>query len=861
MLMGNITVYVFQHNHLDPLWQRCWDRTFDYRGTRYRSYADVQEHVINLWLANARRGTTFTEGQSVVIRKYLDRNPDRLDEVRRLVECGQIELMASGEIVCDTNMPSGETLLRNLILGQRYFEDTFGVIPTIASLEDAFGHSAQMPQLLRGVECTLVTRLSRKRVPGDYWRGLDGSVIAKGRLPSGRYVGHWQKIPPCPECSGMGCEKCGGRGLADAAGLADEDIWRELTTDWGDVPFGVLGLGGEEAVPNLGLPDMVERARSELGMDVRMGILAQMSAHCADIVARIDDPDPEVSDQVEANCVYTGCYVSRISTKQDLRRIENLVNTAERWATVAYLQGLQYPSDDLLAAWRNTVFLAFHDAVTGTQLDQPYYELRDMLADAQCRAERVIDESLSHIERRITIAEDKHYLVVHNSCNWVRSDPVTVTIAGANGVPRLISPSGDEIEVLDVTAEGTDLTVAFRPSAPALGYTALEIVPDSAPIDSGVISTGPGEVENEFFRVRVGGKGIESILDRRTGQEIAHTGYLVNELLLEEDLGDPWGTMKIPPPAERLGAYTTGAQIRRTGNVSEVIVTGQYKGVDPNVRLLSWRQSMVLYKGYDRIDFRTVIDWDTENRRIRIALPTGLMTDEAVYSIPYGALTRTKYEPEMDVSISANGDWPAVNWIDVYDGSQDYGVALLNTGTPSHKLDDGVVFLSVLRSPAELWSCTAEDYDHCLDFDGARDAGSHEFRYSLVPHQGDYRSAGIEKRGRELNDPLICRGCSGPRTGALELSHSFLRLDATDNVSITAIKKADRDNSVIVRLAETDGVPGEASISIDGAGDRLSLVNFLERDPKPVSGPIPLGPFKILTVRLAGCTGPPQHSD
>ena len=176
--------------------------------------------MIDLWLENAKRGTTFTEGQAVVIRKYLERNPDRLDEVRRLVENGQIELMACGEIVCDTNMPSGETLLRNLVLGQRYFEDTFGVIPTIASLEDAFGQSAQMPQLLRGVECTLVTRLSRKKVPGDHWRGLDGSVIAKGRDPSGRHVGHWWKIPPCPACSGMGCEECGGRGPGRRGGSA-----------------------------------------------------------------------------------------------------------------------------------------------------------------------------------------------------------------------------------------------------------------------------------------------------------------------------------------------------------------------------------------------------------------------------------------------------------------------------------------------------------------------------------------------------------------------------------------------------------------------------------------------------------------
>jgi alpha-mannosidase len=112
----------------------------------------VQEQVINLWLENAARGMTFTEGQAVVLRMYLERNPERFDEVRRLVKDGQIELLACGEIVCDTNMPSGETLLRNFVIGQRYFEDTFGVIPYIASLEDAFGQSAQIPQILRGVE-------------------------------------------------------------------------------------------------------------------------------------------------------------------------------------------------------------------------------------------------------------------------------------------------------------------------------------------------------------------------------------------------------------------------------------------------------------------------------------------------------------------------------------------------------------------------------------------------------------------------------------------------------------------------------------------------------------------------------------
>jgi hypothetical protein len=90
----------------------------------------------------------------------------------------------------------------------------------------------------------MVTFLSRKSVPGDYWRGLDGSTVFKGREPSAHHVGHWLKIPPCPSCQGMGCDDCDDRGLSDAGGLADADIWRELISDYGD-----------------------ERARQELGLD------------------------------------------------------------------------------------------------------------------------------------------------------------------------------------------------------------------------------------------------------------------------------------------------------------------------------------------------------------------------------------------------------------------------------------------------------------------------------------------------------------------------------------------------------------------------------------------------------------------
>lgn len=847
-------VYVTQHNHFDPIWRRCWDRTFDYKGNRYRSYADLEELFINVWLENAKEGAVFSEGQAVVFRKYLERNPGRLAEMRELVKKGLIELTAAGETVADTNMTSGETLLRNLVMGQLYFEETFGVIPSIGWLEDAFGQSAQIPQIFRGCECNQVLKLSYKRVPGEYWKGLDGSVIFTGDAPCIHYAGHCIKIPPCPECHGTGCDVCDDTGLDKARGaIPDEWIQGALGQDYNGDTFSMFLIGGEEAVPNPRLVDLVEKARKERGIDFRFGGFRAIAEHYADRIAKIDDPDLQVSDQVEANPVSTGCYVARIKIKQEFRRLENLVNEAERWATVAYLMGGDYPSECLKQAWRDIVFVAFHDAITSTHIDSAYYELRDMLEYAECEIAHVMDSAFETIEDNIKANPNKTHLILYNSECWERSDQATVILCGTRGRPMLKGPGGEPIEVLDAVAEGENVKVTFQtPNVPALGYVVVEVVPDAEPLHAGEITVGGGEIENEFFVLKADERGIWSAIDKRTDRELLDTSkYLLGELILEEDIGHPWGTMQPPSFEKGLSKYTTDVRIRKTDGLGEIILTGTYKGSDPNVKILSWKQRIRLYKGCDRIDFHTEIDWDTAQRRIRVAIPTNIKTNEGVYSIPYGAIKRGKYEPDMSQLPSTNGDWPAINWVDLYGESEDRGYALINVGTPSHKIEDGVVYMSLLRSPTDSWCLNEPEYYDCPDFDGARDAGQHEFNYSLIPHLGDYRAANIERRAREVNNLLACRVLESFGGKKLGLSHSFITFDAPSNVIVTALKKAERDDSVIVRLAETAGKSAEVSVAIEGAGKKTSLVNYLERNEQPVSGKVELRPFKVVTVKLS----------
>lgn len=844
-------VYVVQHNHFDPIWRRCWDRPFDYKGHRYQPYSVIENAVINVWLENARKGAVCSEGQALVFRKYLERNPERLDEVRELIRQGRIELTAAGETVPDTNMPSGETLLRNLAMGQWYFEGTFGVISSLGWLKDAFGQSAQLPQIFRGCGCNHVLKLSYTRVPQQYWRGLDGTVVFKADVRTAG-AGHCIKAPPCSKCSGIGCRECEGLGLdAAAVAVTDDAVEKAFASEFATDSISMLSVGGEEAFPRADLVERVEDARQRLNVDFRFGGYQKISEFFADRIAHIDDSDIEVWDG-EANPVSTGCYVTRIKVKQEFRRIENLVNTAERWATVAWLNGGEYPLECITQAWRSLLFGAFHDAITSTHVDAAYHELMDTLADAEHEAGHVLQSALGHIESRISAPEDKSILLLYNSESWERRDPLTVGFSGTVGVPCLRGPDGEDIRVLDVETQGGDLQVTFRPPViPPLGYAAVNVIPDSRPVFSGHTTQGPGMIENGFFRIEVSERGIQSLFDKRSGKEILDTSrFLANELILEEDIGHPWGTMQPVRRAEGLSFYTSDVSIRQGDGCSVVKITGRYRGSDSKVRVLSWRQWITLYSGVDRIDFRTQIDWDTEQRRIRVAFPTDIKKDEAVYSIPYGALKRGSYEPDMTKLPSTNGDWPAINWVDIYSAQEGRGLALVNTGTPSHKVKDGVIFMSVLRSPTDSWCLNEPEYYDCPDFDGARDAGTHEFHYTLIPHSGDFRDAGIEKRAREINNPVIVRLLEEPGSGELGLSHSFAGIEASDNVILTALKKAENEDAAIVRLAETDGRQGTASVSLEGASGSKALVNFIERDPVPAASPLRLDAFKIATLRI-----------
>jgi len=161
-MMSKPILFLHVNNHFDPMWRRCWDRHFTYKGDTFISYADLEESylLVNLELARQHPEYKFEAEFSLVVQKFLERRPGLLEELQELSKGGRFAVTGGGQVIVDGNMILGESLVRNYLLGLLWVEEVFGQKTRLAVRNDAFGNSAQLPQILRGCEIEWATGMS-----------------------------------------------------------------------------------------------------------------------------------------------------------------------------------------------------------------------------------------------------------------------------------------------------------------------------------------------------------------------------------------------------------------------------------------------------------------------------------------------------------------------------------------------------------------------------------------------------------------------------------------------------------------------------------------------------------------------------
>lgn len=761
-------VVAWYGNHFDLIWRRGWKRAYEYLGGLWRPYADVEEACLDRCLALAeQRGAAFVVEQALTLREYLRRHPEAADSLRRLAQAGRFELLGAGEAIIDTNMCHVETMVRNLASGFEYGESLTGLPPRCANCADAFGTSAQLPQVIRGCGLRAVESLSYSYPDAPYWRGLDGSTVFVAPSPPGRgfFYDHCYHEP---------CRICHGTREVDGERCADcEGTGFDLPQNWyparepvdSEGPWAVYALTSEEMLPD---PEMIAelenynaaqgRYHYEWGTPNRYW--AEVSAERA---ALVDDPPAElISSRVENNPVQTGCLVSRSRVKRAARAAEGAFYVADVLASLAEMrQGERSDAGALQQNWLQLPLMFFHDAITGTHNDVAQQELLDYAEEVR-RFSGEISRDALRAAGGVPAAPPAEgpFTVAVGQAHGGQSD-LLVTLdlpAEATGSFRVQDPSGatmpvyadpayGEPQVERLCPVGPDRRDSRRPrlvflaqGVPAGGWKSFTVTP-AAPPPEGPLD---GRAENDRFRLVWDGHGLTRLEDVRSGHLIGRAGSLrLGELVLEEDIGDPWGTRNLERRARRpLARDTRLLGARRRGDVQEVFFVGRMSNRTfgreevPRVFGLWWYEVWRLYDGLPRVDVDLEVFWRGTDHRLRLVFPTDTLDDTGWYSIPGGILERPRYEMTETNLWSPNGDWPAVYFAATRPEDDRPGLAVINTGTPSARIENGAIMYSLLRGVSDPHCLGRYAQDYPMPTAELLDGGYHRYHFALmsVPH-------------------------------------------------------------------------------------------------------------------------------
>ena len=396
-------------NHMDLTWRRPFDRDMEFHGQNFVSYAKLEEYYIldNLELAREYPDYKFTIESVEVVRKFLERNPMYEAELKQLYAEGRIHTLFTGNNIVDSNLSSGESIIRNFLYGKRWMKQHMNQESGICMRTDAFGNSAQLPQIVRGFGCKYIGRICYSTCDGNYWRGLDGSTVVTKPFQIVFESGGYYKYRPCPKCKGYGCKACRYGGI-DAVYI-QRQIIPMSRMDTGKVtgdPLEYILCGGEELMPRCDILTFREEHKDDLEV-----VFSSYEDLYREVdLSRVDNPpEEEVASSVEMNTNNTGTYATRIRMKQRLRNCESALFTAENLESQYALATGKAHTEKLEAIWRQVNFTMFHDAVPATHVDAAYAELMDTFDWIEEEVHALNDEN-----KQLFIQPKEQVLTVYN---------------------------------------------------------------------------------------------------------------------------------------------------------------------------------------------------------------------------------------------------------------------------------------------------------------------------------------------------------------------------------------------------------------------------------------------------------------
>jgi len=853
-LLEQATLHLTGNSHIDAAWLWPWTETVD---VVKRTFGTA------LQLMYEYPGYTYTQSAAAYNEWLADKYPDMNAEIAQRVKEGRWEIVGGMWVEPDLNMPDGESLVRQLLVGKRWYKQAYGVDVRIGWNPDSFGYTWQLPQIFKksGVDYFVTQKMAwndTNQLPFKFfwWESPDGSKVLT-YFPHDYANDNLNPVRLARDFTIAQKQATGLPGILDLYGIGDHG---------GGPTRAILDEGFHWAAPGHVMPKIEFGTAQPYFTALEKQIAPDSPVWNYASIAKGYTAPPAVAGKVNIPTwkselyfeYHRGVMTTQANHKRNMREAEEQVLNAEKWASLAWLDGRSYPAKELTEDWKKVLFNQFHDTAAGSGIGRIYKDAQKDYDVVRWSTNEIDAAALGAVGEGVNTAGNGVPVVVYNPLGWERSGDVTVEIQlpSLDGIAVVdpISGSASSTEMVAKDPRTGVASLRFHVSAvPAFGYKVLHIEHgkhlvevDGRFVDSAwerlikqTPKPGTEVIHNDEVRVVIDKESgcITSLVDIASKEESIASAGCGNQLQFFKDTPKDYDAWNVDP-----GTFDKQIDVPAKADSVELVGKDSAKTAVRVTR--TWQNSKfvqtIRLKG-DQVDIDNEIDWHESHVLLKAAFPLAAAGPFATYEIPYGTIDRPT---------TRNNSWekaqfevPAMRWADLGDGK--HGLSVINNSKYGYDAVGNQLRLTLLRSPK--WP------------DAEADMGHHHFHYALYPHAGTWKDALTVRHGYEYNYPLTAVVTTA-HAGSLPAQHSFASV-MPENVVLTAVKKAEDAKGLIFRVYEWAGKNSTVEFHVPAGATGATVTNLMETPeggPLTVTGDVvkaPIKPFEILTIRVDYPTG------
>lgn len=789
------TVYALGHTHIDVAWKWPLRQT---REKAVRSFSTV------LYLMKRYPKYRFFLSQPQLYEYVKEDAPEIFEQVKERVKEGRWEADGAMWLESDSNLTSGESLIRQILYGKKFFNEEFGIKEQeILWLPDAFGFLGALPQIMKrsGIRYFLTTKMGwndADQQPDDtfLWEGIDGSRVTGLYITTKNYEAYPERFEkPVREVTYNGRQNA-----SQTMGTWQNYRNKELN----DAVLTVYGYGDGGGGPTEGMLEESKR--------LSYGIPGVPKVKLSGLKEYLQVLDKNLQNK-KLNTWYGDLYFeyhrgtfSSIAENKKNNRICEYKNQQAEWlASLLWWMNKKnenanknaYPKETLDKAWKLLLLNQFHDILPGSAIAEVYEQSDIDYAKIKAMDEEIISEVLKSLSSNKS--EQKNGICAWNPLGFAAEQVIELDKKKLHecGIDK-----GCSLTNVTAAQRFKDGTMLVTASLPAKGSLYMAASAEKESLDKEAKKEhfalrDENTLETPWYIVSWNELGeLTSLYDKEAKREVLEAGTVGNEIVVYEDIPkdyDAWNVESYYSRKHWKMSVKKPCMMTEAGEICAVLHT------ELSYESSVIEQDIAFFAHTRRIDFKTKIDWKEQQQLVKAEFHLDVMTRTAACEIPYGVMERPTHR---------NTSWQraqfemcAHRFVDLSEPG--FGVALLNDGRYGHSIEDSFVSLTLLTSGV-------------FPFPDA-DKGLHELTYALMPHMGDWREANVVHEAGKLNEKPIL---SVYKPSLLTEEKSSVRYTmcevSSPNVIVTSVKRAEDESGLIVRMYESSGIRTNVEWNLEG---------------------------------------------